>query len=124
LGASLAQVIFDGGAIEAGIDSAQAGLDISLLSYEQRLRSAMNEISNSYDRADTLRRTLVNLEASSEAANEALRLESIQFDLGESSLLDVLQVQTRVNSIDASLIRTKADLLETVLTANEAVAGF
>jgi outer membrane protein TolC len=124
LGASLAQVIFDGGAIEAGIDSAQAGLDISLLSYEQRLRSAMNEISNAYDRADTLRRTLVNLEASSEAANEALRLESIQFDLGESSLLDVLQVQTRVNSIDASLIRTKADLLETVLTANEAVAGF
>lgn len=124
LGASIAQVIFDGGAIDAGVDSAQANLDISLLTYEQRLRSAMNEISDAYDRADTLRRTLVNLEASSEAANEALRLESVQFDLGESSLLDVLQVQTRVNNIDASLIRTKADLLESVLTANEAVAGF
>ena len=124
LGASIAQVIFDGGAIKAGIDGAQADLDISLLSYEQRLRGAMNEISDAYDRAETLRRTLVNLEASSEAANEALRLESIQFDLGESSLLDVLQVQTRVNNIDASLIRTKADLLESVLTANEAVAGF
>ena len=124
LGASIAQNIFSGGAIRAGVDSAQANLDISLLTYEQRLRSAMNDISNAYDRAETLRRTLVNLESSSEAANEALRLESIQFDLGESSLLDVLQVQTRVNSIDASLIRTKADLLESVLTANEAVAGF
>ena len=124
LGASIAQNIFSGGAITAGIDSAQADLDVSLLTYEQRLRSAMSEISDAYDRAETLRRTLVNLEASSEAANEALRLESIQFDLGESSLLDVLQVQTRVNSIDASLIRTKADLLESVLTANEAVAGF
>ena len=124
LGASIAQSIFSGGTITAGIDSAQANLDVSLLTYEQRLRSAMNDISNAYDRAETLRRTLVNLEASSEAANEALRLESIQFDLGESSLLDVLQVQTRVNSIDASLIRTKADLLESVLTANEAIAGF
>ncbi len=124
LGAGLSQVIFDGGAIRAGIEGAQADLDISLLSYEQRLRRAMGEITDAYDRAETLKRTLVNLEASSEAANEALRLESIQFDLGESSLLDVLQVQTRVNNIDASLIRTKAALLETVITANEAVAGF
>lgn len=124
LSASLAQVLFDGGAITAGIESAQADLDGSLLAYEQRLRRAMGEIADAYDRAETLRRTLVNLEASSEAANEALRLESIQFDLGESSLLDVLQVQTRVNNIDASLIRTKASLLETVITANEAVAGF
>ncbi|WP_189585189.1 TolC family protein [Litorimonas cladophorae] len=124
LGASLSQVLFDGGAIEAGIDSAQANLDVSLLSYEQRLRLAMAEITDAYDRAETLKRTLVNLELSSDAANEALRLESIQFDLGESSLLDVLQVQTRVNSIDASLIRTKAALLQTVITANEAIAGF
>jgi len=124
LGASLSQVIFDGGAITAGVDSAQASLDEALLSYEQRLRRAMGEISDAYDRAETLQRTLVNLEAASEAANEALRLESIQFDLGESSLLDVLQVQTRVNNIDASLIRTKAALLETHITATESIGGF
>ncbi len=124
LTASLSQVIFDGGAIDAGIEAAQADLDNSVLNYEERLRRAMSEITDAYDRADTLQRTLVNLEAASESANEALRLESIQFDLGESSLLDVLQVQTRVNSIDASLIRTKAALIETVIIANEAVAGF
>lgn len=124
LGAALAQVLFDGGAIEAGIESAKANLDISLLAYEQRLRRALAEISDAFDRAETLKRTLVNLEASSRAANEALRLESIQFDLGESSLLDVLQVQTRVNNIDASLIRTKAALIETVITANESIAAF
>jgi len=124
LGAGLAQVLFDGGVIEAGVESANANLDISLLAYEQRLRRAMGEIVDAFDRAETLKRTLVNLEASSRAANEALRLESIQFDLGESSLLDVLQVQTSVNSIDASLIRTKAALLETVITANESIAAF
>lgn len=124
LGAALAQVLFDGGAIDAGVESAKASLEISLLTYEQRLRRAMGEISDAYDRAETLKKTLVNLETSSRAANEALRLESIQYDLGESSLLDVLQVQTRVNSIDASLIRTKAALLETVITANESIAAF
>jgi len=124
LGAGLSQVIFDGGAIDAGIDGAQADLDEALLSYEQRLRRAMGEITDAYDRAETLQRNLVNLEAASEAANEALRLESIQFDLGESSLLDVLQVQTRVNNIDASFIRTKAALLETHITATESIGGF
>lgn len=124
LGAGLSQVIFDGGAIQSGIDGAQADLDQAVMAYEQRLRRAMGEITDAYDRADTLQRTLVNLQASSEAANEALRLESIQYDLGESSLLDVLQVQTRVNNIDASLIRSQAALIETIITANEAVAGF
>lgn len=81
-------------------------------------------VGDAYDRADNLRRTLINLPAASDAANEALRLESIQYDLGESSLLDVLQVQTRVNSIDATLIRSKAALLETTITAYQAIGGF
>lgn len=124
LGASLAQTIFDGGAIEAGTESAQASLDISVLSYEQRLRRAVGEITDAYDRAETLQRTLVNQEASSRAANEALRLASLQYDLGASSLLEVLQVQRQVNSIDAGLIRTKANLINTLIIANQAVAGF
>ena len=124
LGASLAQTIFDSGAIDASIDSSKAALEETVLTYEQSLRRAMGEITDAYDRAESLRRALINLEASSESANEALRLESVQFDLGESSLLDVLQVQSRVNNIDASLIRTKAALIETTITANEAITGF
>ena len=124
LSASLAQIILDGGAIEAGVEAAQASLDGEVLSYEQRLRRAIGEITDAYDRAETLQRTLVNQEASSRAANEALRLASLEYDLGESSLLDVLQVQSRVNSIDASLIRTKASLIDTLIIANQAVAGF
>ncbi|HHL42818.1 MAG TPA: TolC family protein, partial [Hellea balneolensis] len=124
LSTSLAQTIFDGGAISADIDASKAALEQSILSYESRLRKAMGDITNAFDREQTLRRTLVNLEASSRAANEALRLESIQYDLGESALLDVLQVQTRVNAIDASLIRTRAALIETLITANESIAGF
>ena len=124
LGAAFVDNIFDGGSNDAVIEGARASLDGSLLSYEATLREAMREISNAYDRADNLRRTLINLQAASDAANEALRLESIQYDLGESSLLDVLQVQTRVNSIDATLIRTKAALLETTITAYQAIGGF
>lgn len=124
LGADLAGNIFDGGRNDADIAVAKASLDGALLNYENTLRGAMREISDAYDRADNLRRTLINLQAASDAANEALRLESIQYDLGESSLLDVLQVQTRVNSIDATLIRTKAALLETTITAYQAIGGF
>lgn len=124
LGAALAGNIFDGGRNDATIESARAALDGSFYSYEASLRDAMREISDAYDRADNLRRTLINLQAASDAANEALRLESVQYDLGESSLLDVLQVQTRVNSIDATLIRTKAAFLETTILAYQAIGGF
>lgn len=124
IGASLSQVIFDGGAIDADIDASKAALDQSLLRYEAALRDAVREISDAFDRAETLQQTLVSLEASSRAANEALRLESIQYDLGESSLLDVLQVQTRVNAIDASLIRARASMIAALIAANQSVAGF
>ncbi len=123
LGASLTGNVFDGGRQDAAIAGAKAALDGSLLTYESTLRAAMAEISDNYDQADNLQRTLVNLQASSDAANEALRLASIQYDLGESSLLDVLQVQTRVNSIDATLIRTKAALLETTISAYQSIGG-
>ncbi len=123
LSASLAGNLFDAGSQDAAISGARAALEGSLLNYEATLRTAMGEISDLYDRADNLRRTLVNLQAASDAANEALRLESIQYDLGESSLLDVLQVQTRVNSIDATLIRTQAALLETTISAFQAIGG-
>lgn len=124
LAASLSQLLFDGGAVDSDVARARAELDQSILAYEARLRSAVNEITSTFDRADTLQRTLANLEAASIAANEALRLESIQYDLGESSLLDVLQVQTRVNSIDRSLIRTNASLVEALISAHDAVGGF
>lgn len=124
LSTSLLQTVFDAGVIESDIDFAKADLDQAIFTYEARLRDAMGEITNAFDRMDTLSRTLTNLRAASVSANEALRLESIQYDLGESSLLDVLQVQTRVNGIDASLIRTRAALIETHITASESVAGF
>ncbi len=124
IGASLAANVFDGGFNKASRDAAQASLDGALLTYEQSLRAAMGEISDAYDRAETLKRSLAYLQASSLAANEALRLETIQYDLGESSLLDLLQVQTRVNTIDISLVRTQAALLENTILAFEAIGGF
>lgn len=53
LGASLSEVIFDGGAIDAGIDGSQSALDEAVLACEQRLRRATGEITDAYDRTDS-----------------------------------------------------------------------
>ncbi len=122
IAAGLGQVLLDDGSIQANIDSATAGLDESLQLHEQNLRLAVNEIENAYDSLQTLEQTVANLDVASDAANESLRLESIEYDLGESSLLDILQVQTQVNGTNASLINSRAALIIAVINAGQATA--
>lgn len=124
LAARLAANVFDGGEKRATRERAKSQLDGALLRYEQSLKDAMAQITNIYDRAQTIDTSLDILQNSSAAANEALRLKNIQYNLGETSLLDILQVQSRVNAIDTSLIRTKSDLLINTINAYEAIGGF
>ena len=57
------------------------------------------------------------LERASASAEEALALEQIKFDLGETILLDVLTVQRRVNAIRGSRISTERRLLDAQIDA-------
>ena len=57
------------------------------------------------------------------SAEEALALEQIKFDLGETILLDVLTVQRRVNAIRGSRISTERRLLDAQINAYLALGG-
>ena len=59
----------------------------------------------------------------SKAGDEALRLAQIRFDLGESDLLSVLQVQQTVNGINAARINAEAALLSNQIDAYLAAGG-
>ena len=55
------------------------------------------------------------------AAERALELEGIRFDLGEAILLDVLTVQRRVDATRSARIRTQRRYLEAVAQAHLAL---
>ncbi len=123
LAASLVGVIFDNGRNQARRDGANASLDEALASYKQILRNAVSEVNAAFDETAVLRRSLAALNRASIAANKALELEKIKYDLGESILLDVLTVQRRVNSIKSSRISTERRLLDAQISAYLAIGA-
>ncbi|MEP1229979.1 MAG: TolC family protein [Litorimonas sp.] len=123
LAANFAGNVFDGGFNKAQRESARLSTEAALLNYEQTLRSAKAEIENIYDQDRVSKSSLDALQDASTAGNEALRLEQIRFDLGESDLLSVLQVQQTVNGVNASRINAEANLLANQIDAYLATGG-
>jgi outer membrane protein TolC len=123
LTASLSGVLFDSGRNEAQVDAATARIDAAVAAYSAATRSAVFEVNDAFDQAATLRLALEALERGRASAEEALALEQIKFDLGETILLDVLTVQRRVNAIRGSRISTERRLLDAQVNAYLALGG-
>lgn len=123
LAANFAGNVFDGGLNAAQRERARLETEAALLNYEQTLRAAKAQIENIYDQDRVSKSSLDALRDASTAGNEALRLEQIRFDLGESDLLSVLQVQQTVNGVNASRINSEANLLGNQIDAYLATGG-
>ena len=123
LAANIAGNVFDGGLNKAQRDTARLDTEGALLNYEQVLRAAKAQIENVYDQDRVSKSSLEALQDASKAGNEALRLEQIRFDLGESDLLSVLQVQQTVNGVNAARINAEANLLGNQIDAYLATGG-
>ncbi len=117
LTASISTVLFDSGRNAARVDLAEARIDAALAAYAQAVRGAVFDVNNAFDSAATLTEALAALERARASAEEALALEQIKFDLGETILLDVLTVQRRVNAIRGSRINTERRLLDAQVEA-------
>lgn len=117
LTASLGAVLFDSGRNAAQVEAAEARIDAALAAYAATVRSAVFDVNDAFDQSATLRQALEALERGRASAEEALALEQIKFDLGETILLDVLTVQRRVNAIRGARINTERRLLDAQVDA-------
>lgn len=123
IAANIAGNVFDGGLNRSQRESAKLNTEGALLNYEQTLRAAKAEIENIYDQDTVSKNSLEALQAASRAGDEALRLAQIRFDLGESDLLSVLQVQQTVNGVNAARINAETGLLSNQIDAYLAAGG-
>ncbi|MEM7640431.1 MAG: TolC family protein, partial [Pseudomonadota bacterium] len=117
LTAGLSAVLFDSGRNAAQVEAAEARIDAALAAYAATVRGAVFDVNDSFDQSATLRQALEALERGRASAEEALALEQIKFDLGETILLDVLTVQRRVNAIRGARINTERRLLDAQVDA-------
>ena len=114
---SVAATLFDSGRNRGEIDSAKARLDAVIAAYAQTIRTAVVDVNDAFDQYETLAAALEALERARISAEEALALEQIKFDLGETILLDVLTVQRRVNAVRGARISTERRLLDAQVSA-------
>ena len=117
LAASLSAILFDSGRNAAQVEAAEARIDAALAAYAAAIRGALFDVNDSFDQSATLWQALEALERGRTSAEEALALEQVKFDLGETILLDVLTVQRRVNAIRGARINTERRLLDAQVNA-------
>lgn len=117
LTASLDAILFDSGRNRGQVEAAEARLEAAIAAYGQVIRTATFDVNEAFDQYATLAEALEALERARISAEEALALEQIKFDLGETILLDVLTVQRRVNAVRGARINTERRLLDAQVSA-------
>lgn len=123
IGASLAQVIFDGGAIDARVKTANSQQRAALERYGQTIISAYGDIVGSLDTFNTLGSRNAALRKASDAAQEVLRLGELKYQEGSESLLNLFTVRTSAENAESALIANRRARLEQWITLHTALGG-
>ena len=115
--------VFDGGARKEAVEIAGAEEEAAVASYAQAALSAFGEVEQALDQGNVLSQRLTDLQEARDEAKEALRLTQLQFDEGETDLLDVLTIQQRFYGREGNLFSLHRALLVQHLDLNLALCG-
>lgn len=120
---SLLAPILDGGARDREIEIAQADVQAAVADYAQAALNAFSDVETALDQEVLLRRREAELTVSAERAQDALRIANLRYTEGETGLIDVLDIQTRVSSAESDLITVQRSQLSERVNLNLALGG-
>lgn len=93
LGASAAQVLFDGGRLRANAEAARAGHAIAAANYRRVVLTAMQEVEDGISGVAALARAAAQADTAVASARRVLALASGRYEGGASTYLDVITAQ-------------------------------
>jgi multidrug efflux system outer membrane protein len=102
-GPTLNLPIFDGGALRAGVKTAESSSREQYIVWQQTVRSAIEDVENNLSAVTRDAQTVAALHAQVKSYQEALQLSTASYKDGASSLLDVLDAQRNVTAAQQSL---------------------
>jgi outer membrane protein TolC len=123
LGLSLAQSIFDGGAISGRIEAAEASKRAALQRYGQTVIDAYGSIVNAVDQFNTLQSRSKSLQTASDAARETVRLSELRYNEGSQNLLDLINVRERADLQESILISNRRARIDQWIVLHQALGG-
>jgi multidrug efflux system outer membrane protein len=123
IGFALAQPIFTAGRLQAEVDATTARQKQALAGYQKSIQTAFREVSDALANVGQTAAAEVDLQASVDAAQDALRLSSERYEAGYSPYLNVLDAQRTLNTSQLALIRNRQALLSASVDLMKALGG-
>ena len=120
---SLLAPIFDGGARDRQIDIATAEVEAAIANYASTALNAFSDVEGALDQEVVLRRRAEELKIAVLESREAYRLADIRYIEGETDLIDVLDVQSRVFAAESELISVQRSQLSERVSLSLALGG-
>lgn len=115
--------IFAGGANVANLNSAKAGRDIAVATYEKTVQTAFREVSDALSIRQTVSDRLAAQERLVSAATDRERLSQQRRDAGVDSALTLLDAQRTLYSAQLGLISARLDRATNLVTLYKTLGG-
>lgn len=123
VGGNLVAPLFDGGARQSQVEISTAEQKQAVAAYGQAALEAFQEVESGLDQSVVLKSQEASLIDAAQNANEAYRSANLQYQEGETSLLDVLVIQQRVFSADSNRVSIERARLDQWVNLNLALGG-
>ncbi|QAY77439.1 efflux transporter outer membrane subunit [Sphingosinicella sp. BN140058] len=123
LGGSILAPIFNGGRIQAQVDTAAARRDQAAFAYRRTALVAFREVEDNLAAVRRLAEQRVRLEAQRRAVAEALRHATNRYQAGYSPYLEQLDAQRALLNVELTLIQIEADQLNALVALYQAMGG-
>lgn len=121
--ASLAQPIFEGGAITANIHINEELAKQAVYSYQSTVLTALSEVENALVATRKTAERLETLRKADAAAQEASQLATQQYQAGEVELITVLEAQRTQLSVEEERVNTEADQVRSYVQLYKSLGG-
>lgn len=123
LGLSVAQVVFDAGAIAANVDSAKAGYESSVARYRQTVLAAFQAVEDQLTASATLAQQEGLRREASAAADKTEQQLLNRYRAGQVSYTDVVTAQAAALSARRTLVQLQVNRQTTAIALIQAMGG-
>lgn len=123
LGLSVAQVLFDGGALNAALRNAEATRDAQVATYRQTVLGAFQSVEDLLATRRALNEQLALRQQASSAADRSEQQVINRYRAGQVSYTEVVSAQASALSARRSLVQLQADLQTNAVALVQALGG-
>ncbi|WP_079210831.1 efflux transporter outer membrane subunit [Brucella pituitosa] len=122
-GPTLSVPIFQGGRLNAEVDSAKAGRDLAFIAYRKAILTALSEVENASVAFNQNHLRAAQLQTIVRNSRKIKDLTLAQFEGGSKSFIDVLNAQRDLLNAETSLAEIQTDLVVNYIALQKALGG-